>query len=85
MERIGGIAMALKVGIQLYSVRTEMEKDPFEAIRKVAEIGYKNLEVANSRADEDPGVGFRASLHTTARSATNILDSPRTSSRIMTP
>ena len=58
MERIGGIAMALKVGIQLYSVRTEMEKDPFEAIRKVAEIGYKNLEVANSRADEDPGVGF---------------------------
>ena len=50
--------MALKVGIQLYSVRTEMEKDPFEAIRKVAEIGYKNLEVANSRADEDPGVGF---------------------------
>ncbi len=26
MERIGGIAMALKVGIQLYSVRTEMEK-----------------------------------------------------------
>ena len=54
MERIGGIAMALKVGIQLYSVRTEMEKNPFEAIRKVAEIGYKNLEVANSRADEDP-------------------------------
>ena len=35
-----------------------MAKDPVEAIRKVAEIGYKNLEVANSRADEDPGVGF---------------------------
>ena len=50
--------MALKVGIQLYSVRDEMAKDPVEAIRKVAEIGYKNLEVANSRADEDPGVGF---------------------------
>lgn len=50
--------MALKVGIQLYSVREEMAKDPFETIRKVAEIGYKNLEVANSRADQDPGVGF---------------------------
>ena len=25
---------------------------------QVAEIGYKNLEVANSRATEDPGVGF---------------------------
>ncbi len=50
--------MALKVGIQLYSVREDMEKDPVEAIRKVAEIGYKNLEVANSRADQDPGVGF---------------------------
>ena len=50
--------MALKVGIQLYSVRDEMAKDPIEAIRQVAEIGYKNLEVANSRATEDPGVGF---------------------------
>ena len=50
--------MALKVGIQLYSVRDEMAKDPVEAIRQVAEIGYKNLEVANSRAAEDPGVGF---------------------------
>ena len=48
--------MALKVGIQLYSVREDMEKDPVEAIRKVAEIGYKNLEVANARADQDPGV-----------------------------
>lgn len=50
--------MALKVGIQLFSVREDMEKDPVEAIRKVAEIGYKNLEVANPRADQDPGVGF---------------------------
>lgn len=50
--------MALKVGIQLYSVRDEMAKDPIEAMRKVAELGYKNLEVANSRADEDPGCGF---------------------------
>lgn len=48
----------MKVGIQLYSVRDEMAKDPIKAIEKVASIGYKNLEVANPRADEDPGVGF---------------------------
>lgn len=48
----------MKVGIQLFSVREDMAKDPVEAIRKVAEIGYKNLEVANPRANEDPGVGF---------------------------
>lgn len=50
--------MAMKVGIQLYSVRDEMKKDPINAIRQVAEIGYKNLEFASSSADTDPGVGF---------------------------
>ena len=50
--------MAMKVGIQLYSVRDEMKKDPVNAIRQVAEIGYKNLEFASSSADTDPGVGF---------------------------
>ena len=48
----------MKVGIQLYSVRDEMKKDPVNAIRQVAEIGYKNLEFASSSADTDPGVGF---------------------------
>ena len=43
--------MAMKVGIQLYSVRDEMKKDPVNAIRQVAEIGYKNLEFASSCAD----------------------------------
>ena len=50
--------MAMKVGIQLYSVRDEMAKDPINAIRTVAGIGYKNLEFASSKADTDPGVGF---------------------------
>lgn len=54
--------MALKVGIQLYSVRDEMKKDPINAIRQVAEIGYKNLEFASSSADTDPGVGFGVSV-----------------------
>lgn len=50
--------MALKVGIQLYSVRNMMKQDPLETIRQVAEAGYRNLEVANHNALEDDGVGF---------------------------
>ena len=54
--------MDLKVGIQLFSVKEAMQKDPVEAIRKVASLGYKNLEFANHRAAEDPGVGFGVSV-----------------------
>ena len=50
--------MALKVGIQLYSVKDAMAKDPIAAIKEVAEIGYKYLEVANFDAAKDPGCGF---------------------------
>ena len=45
--------MAMKVGIQLYSVRDEMAKDPINAIRTVAGLGYKNLEFASSKADTE--------------------------------
>lgn len=48
----------MKVGIQLYSVKTAMGKDPADAIAQVLDIGYRNLEVANHRADQDYGVGF---------------------------
>jgi sugar phosphate isomerase/epimerase len=51
----------MKVGIQLYSVRKHMEKDPVGTIRHVAEAGYRYIEVANHHADKDPGVGFGAS------------------------
>ncbi|MDR1306094.1 MAG: sugar phosphate isomerase/epimerase [Treponema sp.] len=51
----------MKVGIQLYSVRNHMEKDPIGTIRHVAEAGYRYIEVANHRADQDHGVGFGAS------------------------
>lgn len=50
--------MALKVGIQLYSVRNTMAEDPIGTISKVAEAGYRYLEVANHKALEDDGVGF---------------------------
>ncbi len=35
------------VGIQLYSVRDEMSKDPSGTLKKLAELGYKNVEHAN--------------------------------------
>ncbi len=50
--------MAMKVGIQLFSVKEAMAKDPIAAIKEVASIGYKYLEVANNQADKDPGSGF---------------------------
>jgi sugar phosphate isomerase/epimerase len=51
----------MKVGIQLYSVRGHMKDDPVGTIRKVAEAGYRCIEVANHNAAEDPGTGFGVS------------------------
>lgn len=50
--------MAIQVGLQLYSVRDEMKKDPIGTLKKVMEIGYRHLEPANARADQDPGLGY---------------------------
>jgi sugar phosphate isomerase/epimerase len=35
------------VGLQLYSVRDDMLKDPLGSLKQVAEMGYKNVEHAN--------------------------------------
>lgn len=53
--------MAMKVGIQLYSVRNHMAEAPIDTIRKVTEAGYRYIEVANHNADKDAGVGFGVS------------------------
>lgn len=37
----------LKVGLILYSVREEMEKDPIATVERVGQLGYKNIEVCN--------------------------------------
>ncbi len=50
--------MALKVGIQLYSVRESLQADPYGTLAKVAKAGYKYVEAANHNAAADPGVGF---------------------------
>lgn len=52
--------MSLKVGIQMYSVRNSMKRDPVATIGKVAEMGYKYIELANLDALNDPGCGFGA-------------------------
>lgn len=51
----------VKLGIQLYTLRDEMQRDPIGTIGRVAQIGYKNLEVANHNAENDYGVGFGVS------------------------
>lgn len=48
----------MKVGIQLYSVRKNMQQDPASTIRKVVEMGYKYLETANHYVDQDPVIGY---------------------------
>ncbi|MES1225891.1 MAG: twin-arginine translocation signal domain-containing protein, partial [Bacteroidota bacterium] len=35
------------VGVQLYSVRDDMRKDPLGTLKQIAAIGYKNVEHAN--------------------------------------
>jgi sugar phosphate isomerase/epimerase len=52
--------MALKVGIQLYSVRNHMQENPYGTLRKVAELGYDYVEGANHNASVDDGFGFNA-------------------------
>lgn len=54
----------LKVGLILYSVREEMARDPVAAVERVAELGYKNIEVCNHNAIQDPGCGFGVEART---------------------
>lgn len=53
--------MAVKVGLQLFSIKEAMAKNPLEAIKKAAECGYRYLEAANHNALEDEGIGFGVS------------------------
>ena len=44
--------MSIKVGLQLYSVRNSMDKDPLGTIEQCAQIGYKYLQIANGITDD---------------------------------
>ncbi len=45
--------MTLSMGLQLFSVRDELAKDYFSTLKKVADIGYKNLEFFIHDADNE--------------------------------
>ena len=47
--------MTIELGLQLYSVRDELEKDFIGTLEKVASIGYKNLELFFHNAEDIEG------------------------------
>lgn len=53
-----GIQVAINAGIQLYSVRNTLARDPEGVFTRLAELGFTKVEGANHQADEDPGIGF---------------------------
>lgn len=62
--------MAIKVGLQLYSVRNALAQNPYKTLEEIAKIGYKYIEAANHHADSDDGVGFGLS----AKEMKKVLD-----------
>jgi sugar phosphate isomerase/epimerase len=50
--------MTVRVGLQLYSVRHALARDPWGTLARLAEAGFSHLEAANHHARTDPGVGF---------------------------
>ena len=50
--------MSVRVGLQLYSVRQSLARDPWGTLTRLAEAGFTHLEAANHNALNDPGVGF---------------------------
>lgn len=49
MSILNNLAPSKSVGIQLYTVMNNMETDPYGTLKRLAEIGYKDLESASSR------------------------------------
>jgi sugar phosphate isomerase/epimerase len=50
--------VSVRVGIQLYSVRTSMSRDPHRTLERLAALGFTHLEGANHHAETDDGIGF---------------------------
>ncbi len=48
----------MQVGLQMFTVRNSFAKDPFGTLDQVAAAGYKFIEMANHKAEKDPGTGF---------------------------
>jgi sugar phosphate isomerase/epimerase len=50
--------MSVRIGLQLYSVREALARDPWGTLARLADVGFTHLEAANHNARNDPGVGF---------------------------
>jgi len=50
--------MDVQIGLQLYSVRRSLARDPWTTLAEIAGAGFTRLEAANHNALHDPGVGF---------------------------
>ena len=79
-----GDNMAVRIGLQLYSVRNALAESSAATFKGIADLGYRYLEAANHHARTDPGVGFgvrAAELRDHARPTSACRSSAATSTR----
>ncbi len=50
-----------KLGLQLFTIRDAMEKDPIGSLKKVRALGYEDLEIYGYDGDKDSYYGFKTS------------------------
>ncbi len=49
-----------KMGLQLFTIRDAMAKDPLDALKKVAVLGYQDLETYGYDGDKDMYYGYKS-------------------------
>ncbi|TAI49819.1 sugar phosphate isomerase/epimerase [Flagellimonas allohymeniacidonis] len=49
------------MGLQLFTIRDAMEKDPLGSLKKVKELGYEDLEIYGYNGEEDTYYGIKTS------------------------
>ena len=54
-------ASKYKMGLQLFTIRDAMDRDPLGSLKEVASIGYEDLETYGYEADQGKYYGFKAS------------------------
>ncbi|WP_190808765.1 sugar phosphate isomerase/epimerase [Flagellimonas sp. S3867] len=48
-----------KMGLQLFTIRDVMEKDPIGSLKKVQDLGYQDLEIYGYNGEEDTYYGYK--------------------------
>jgi sugar phosphate isomerase/epimerase len=62
----------MKVGLQMFTVRKAFAQDPFGTLEQIAAAGYKYIEMANHKAELDPGTGFGTPAKELKRKADSV-------------